>query len=255
MAIDLQGLLKSAVLARLSGARPRARLPAGASARAAGAALLHGRAGDRTGRARRHKNLALHGGAGPRDRRARVSARRAAHRGRRAASRAASAAAPFALINPGAAWPNKRWPPERFGALAAAIRERFGWPSLVLWGPGEEALAAAVVAASNGAAGAGAADDDHRPVRHREGGARRGVRRHRAAAHCRARSARRSWRCSARPGPSATARGRRPTSSWRAPTAACACTSAGAAAVAAASTTFRSTRRWRPLFSAWGRHG
>lgn len=60
--------------------------------------------------------------------------------------------APFALINPGAAWPNKRWPPERYGAVAAAIRERFAWPSLVLWGPKEQALAAAVVEASKGAA-------------------------------------------------------------------------------------------------------
>jgi heptosyltransferase I len=61
------------------------------------------------------------------------------------------AGAPFALINPGAAWPNKRWPPDRFGALAAAIRDRFAWPSLVLWGPREEAAANAVVAASDGA--------------------------------------------------------------------------------------------------------
>ena len=56
------------------------------------------------------------------------------------------------LINPGAAWPNKRWPPERFGALAGAIRERYGLRSMVLWGPGEEAAAAAIVAASRGAA-------------------------------------------------------------------------------------------------------
>ena len=60
--------------------------------------------------------------------------------------------APFALINPGAAWPNKRWPPERYGQVAAAIRERFGWSSLVLWGPREQAQAMAVVDASNGAA-------------------------------------------------------------------------------------------------------
>jgi heptosyltransferase-1 len=60
--------------------------------------------------------------------------------------------APCALINPGAAWPNKQWPPERYGALAAAIRERFGWPSLVLWGPKEQPLAAAVVEAAKGAA-------------------------------------------------------------------------------------------------------
>jgi len=58
----------------------------------------------------------------------------------------------YVLINPGAAWPNKRWPPERFGALAAAIRERRGLRSVVLWGPGEEAAASAVVAASGGAA-------------------------------------------------------------------------------------------------------
>ena len=27
----------------------------------------------------------------------------------------------YALINPGAAWPNKRWPPERFGEVAKAL--------------------------------------------------------------------------------------------------------------------------------------
>ena len=58
----------------------------------------------------------------------------------------------YALINPGAAWPNKRWPPERFGALAVEIRERIGVRSLVLWGPGEEDIAALVVSASRGAA-------------------------------------------------------------------------------------------------------
>ena len=58
----------------------------------------------------------------------------------------------YALINPGAAWPNKRWPPERFGALAAAIRDRHGLRSVVLWGPDEDAAASAVVASSRGAA-------------------------------------------------------------------------------------------------------
>lgn len=58
----------------------------------------------------------------------------------------------YMLINPGAAWPNKRWPPERFGALAAAVRERYGVRSVVLWGPGEETAAAIVVAASGGSA-------------------------------------------------------------------------------------------------------
>jgi ADP-heptose:LPS heptosyltransferase len=58
------------------------------------------------------------------------------------------------LLNPGAAWPNKRWPPDRFGAIAGWIRERYGLRTLVLWGPGERALADAVSAASVGAASA-----------------------------------------------------------------------------------------------------
>jgi lipopolysaccharide heptosyltransferase I len=58
----------------------------------------------------------------------------------------------FALINPGAAWPNKRWPPDRFGHLARTIRDRHGLRSVVLWGPGEASLAEDVVRASDGAA-------------------------------------------------------------------------------------------------------
>ena len=60
--------------------------------------------------------------------------------------------APFALINPGAAWPNKRWPPERFAALAREVQARCGMRSAVLWGPGEETMAAQIARASAGAA-------------------------------------------------------------------------------------------------------
>lgn len=58
----------------------------------------------------------------------------------------------YALINPGAAWPNKRWPPERFGALARAISARHALPSVVLWGPDERQLGDAVVAHASGTA-------------------------------------------------------------------------------------------------------
>jgi heptosyltransferase-1 len=58
----------------------------------------------------------------------------------------------YALLNAGAAWPNKRWPPARFGAVASALRARYGLTSIALWGPGEETLAADVAAASDGAA-------------------------------------------------------------------------------------------------------
>ena len=39
-----------------------------------------------------------------------------------AARSASRAGAPFAVINPGAAWPNKRWPADRFGAVARHLR-------------------------------------------------------------------------------------------------------------------------------------
>ncbi len=58
----------------------------------------------------------------------------------------------YIVLNPGAAWPNKRWPPDRFGALAASLRDRTGLRSLITWGPSERELADTVVAASSGAA-------------------------------------------------------------------------------------------------------
>jgi lipopolysaccharide heptosyltransferase I len=64
----------------------------------------------------------------------------------------AGGALQYVVLNPGAAWPNKRWPAERFGALAAALFQRSGIRSLVTWGPSERDLANAVVSSSAGAA-------------------------------------------------------------------------------------------------------
>jgi lipopolysaccharide heptosyltransferase I len=58
----------------------------------------------------------------------------------------------YALLNPGAAGPNKRWPPERLGAVAESLSRRHQLPSIVLWGPGERELADEVVAHAGGAA-------------------------------------------------------------------------------------------------------
>ena len=57
----------------------------------------------------------------------------------------------FAILNPGGGWASKLWPADRFGALARLLKER-GLTPLVTWGPGEEMLAERVVAASGGAA-------------------------------------------------------------------------------------------------------
>jgi heptosyltransferase-1 len=40
----------------------------------------------------------------------------------------------FAVINPGAGWDSKLWPPERFAAVAADLGQRLGRPSIVVWG-------------------------------------------------------------------------------------------------------------------------
>jgi heptosyltransferase-1 len=55
------------------------------------------------------------------------------------------------LISPGAGWGAKRWPPERYGAVAKGLADR-GLHVLVNAGPGEEALAEAIVHGSGGAA-------------------------------------------------------------------------------------------------------
>ena len=74
------------------------------------------------------KNLSMLTGARHRSmRRHRVSARESRSPEIAAAARARLGigdARPFAIINPGAAWPNKRWPPVYFAEVAAAL-----WPS------------------------------------------------------------------------------------------------------------------------------
>jgi heptosyltransferase-1 len=57
----------------------------------------------------------------------------------------------FALINPGAGWGAKRWPVERYGEVARRLA-RAGLCPLVNYGPGEEDLFRAVLAASGGTA-------------------------------------------------------------------------------------------------------
>jgi heptosyltransferase-1 len=57
----------------------------------------------------------------------------------------------FAILNPGAGWGAKRWPAERYGEVARALAE-CGLQSMVNFGPGEEELAREVEAASQGTA-------------------------------------------------------------------------------------------------------
>lgn len=157
VAIDFQGLMKSAILARASGAP-----------RVLGFSIWHlreksarpfyseiGRPGNGPADAAEHvihKNLSLLGALGVNDGRIEFPLANVESRALMEVRSALGGERPFALVNPGAAWPNKRWPPERFGEVAAFLKEVRGLPSIVLWGPGEEGLAGAVVETSGGAA-------------------------------------------------------------------------------------------------------
>jgi heptosyltransferase-1 len=59
----------------------------------------------------------------------------------------------FAVINPGAGWPSKLWPAERYAAVARHLGQARALRSLVVWaGPQERAWAEAIVAGSAGCA-------------------------------------------------------------------------------------------------------
>jgi heptosyltransferase-1 len=150
-AVDLQGLLKSAAVARAAGARRVIGLPR-EHLREPLARLFYSETAD-PGRDPHvvRKSLMVMRALGVEDLQIRFPLKKP----RTPVSDAVAAgfgSEGYAVINPGAAWPNKRWPPDRFGALAAEIRARIGVRSLVLWGPGEEGIASLAVGASGGAA-------------------------------------------------------------------------------------------------------
>jgi heptosyltransferase-1 len=150
-AVDLQGLLKSAALTRAAGARRVIGLPR-EHLREPLARMFYSETPD-PGRDPHviHKSLMLVRALGVEDRQIRFPLKKLSTvTGDAVADRFGSEG--YAVINPGAAWPNKRWLPERFGALAAEMRARIGVRSLVVWGPGEEEIASQVVSASGGAA-------------------------------------------------------------------------------------------------------
>ena len=65
-----------------------------------------------------------------------------------AESEAAKSGSRFAILNPGGGWPTKLWPAGRFGQLADLLLEQHGLASIVTYGPGEDSLANQVAASS-----------------------------------------------------------------------------------------------------------
>jgi lipopolysaccharide heptosyltransferase I len=145
-AIDFQGLYKSALLARFSGA-PRRIGFAASFAREPGASRFYSERVTPTGRHIAEMNLALAVAAG--------------------APRTGVLACPlrlpeeeppavrqmlerekltdYCVVSPGGGWRSKCWPPERYGALCAALWQRRSIRAVVNAGPGEEDLSRAVI--------------------------------------------------------------------------------------------------------------
>ena len=152
VALDLQGLLKSAVWARVSGARrvigfDRAHLREELAASFYSESVVP----DGSGHVMR-KNLSILSALQIAPPEPELRLQPLATPEMVKAIQAAGGSNGYIVINPGAAWPNKCWPPDRFGAVANALRDRTGLHSLVTWGPKERALADAVSQASGGAA-------------------------------------------------------------------------------------------------------
>ena len=153
-AVDLQGAIRSAILARWSKART---VYGAAQPREAPASLWYARKAIASGRHVVEQNMSVASALVQREvtflppdisrdlpsdpaSEQRVSERLAAH-----------SIAEFAILNPGAGWGAKRWPAERYGEVARGLAD-LGLRSILNYGPGEEQLVRAAEAASGGTA-------------------------------------------------------------------------------------------------------
>jgi len=149
-AVDLQGAIRSAVLAGWSGGRE---VYGAAEPREAPASLWYARKVVARGRHVVEQNLSVaaaligHGVKLPR-----VELPRDPQAEAKIEQRLVELGiGDFAILNPGAGWGAKRWPAERYGEVARKLGD-LGLRSILNFGPGEEELVCAAEAASAGTA-------------------------------------------------------------------------------------------------------
>jgi lipopolysaccharide heptosyltransferase I len=158
VAIDLQGLIKSGIVARASGAERRIGFESNDLREKASRVFLTEQV-DTSGFLHIiEKNLALaravvgsktsalHSAAGSEGYEFPINL--SLDEERFAASAVADFQGRFAILNPGGGWPTKLWPAERFGQLADLLLREHGLRSIVTYGPGEEHMAKQVAASS-----------------------------------------------------------------------------------------------------------
>ncbi|MFI5126153.1 MAG: lipopolysaccharide heptosyltransferase I [Candidatus Acidiferrales bacterium] len=141
IALDFQSLYRSAILARLSGARRRVGFDANYAREGAAAFFYTEKVVPQSLHKVEH-NIELVESIGahaeeirfwlPTSREAREHVDRVL---------AAHGITDFVVLSPGGGWASKCWPAERYGELHRALVERYGWRGVISFGPGERGLA------------------------------------------------------------------------------------------------------------------
>ena len=154
LALDFQGLLKSAMVARLSGAQRVYGFARDALREPPSRFLLHKTVAIPNGSHVIRKNLTLVRSAlgisvpdDPNDFEFPIKVSQSHKLEAEEAARGTEGR--YVILNPGGGWPTKLWSTEKFGALADELWKHFRLHSLVTYGPGETGLAESVLAASS----------------------------------------------------------------------------------------------------------
>jgi heptosyltransferase I len=148
VAVDLQGAIRSAVLARWAGAPV---VYGGAEPRESPASLWYTRRGIARGEHVIEQNLSLVQAWTQKKMEAPLVEFPHDVEAERRIGQRLKDVGDLAVVNPGAGWGAKRWPAERYGQVARALA-RQGVRSILNCGPGEDELAREAEAASEGAA-------------------------------------------------------------------------------------------------------
>jgi heptosyltransferase I len=150
VAVDLQGAIRSAVLARWSGARV---VWGAAESRESPASLWYTRQAITRGAHVIEQYLSVaEAVAAKKLKRPRVQLPHDSAAEQRIEQRLSQTGLrDFAILNPGAGWGAKRWPPKSYGCVAKSLAAS-GVRCIINYGPGEEDLARATEAASQGTA-------------------------------------------------------------------------------------------------------
>lgn len=152
IAIDFQGLLKSAMIARISGAKMRYGFSKDSLREPASRIFYNGTAAvpPESHVIRKNLNLAAQVlNISTPDSAFEFPIFTSDEHKREAARIAEIAGGDFVILNPAGGWTTKLWPPERFGELADMIWKKHGLAAIITSGPNEAGLAETALGKSN----------------------------------------------------------------------------------------------------------